>query len=609
MTNRRKASNNQIDPATANFEAAHQQISQVPIFRYLLSKGIYIQRNRDTSNLCPPEAWAVVTSDGRIYVNPFKRAEPAEWVYLLSHCILHLAFGHFQARPYSREWQAACNYYIARFLFDLKLGFPPDFMPNPGELTVSSEDRLYEMFRQDGIPDYVHALSPAGPKADNMIYNPPNLKKDQLPDWPSLFAQGLADSVNDAVSEAALRDESEDERRTRRIKTRGERCRAWFVNHYPLLASLAVSFKLIEDWQICNRLNISIAAVDSEMREIYLNPQARLNEDQLRFVMAHELLHVGLRHEVRRQGRDPYFWNVACDYVINGWLAEMNIGELPEQGLLYDPDLKGMSAEAIYDLIVSDLRRFRKLMTFRGSQDGLGDMIDHHAAEWWVTGKGVELDEFYRQCLAQGLFEHQKEGRGLIPAGLVEQINALYQPPIPWDVELAQWFDENFAPLEKRRTYARLSRRQSSTPDIPRPSWRIDQPLKDSRTFGVVLDTSGSMDRNLLAKALGAIASYSESHDVGAVRVVFCDAAAYDQGYMAPETIAGRVKVRGRGGTILQPGINLLENAADFPKEGPILVITDGHCDRLQLHREHAFLIPFGQNLPFVPVGKVFRLK
>ena len=41
--------------------------------------------------------------------------------------------------------------------------------------------------------------------------------------------------------------------------------------------------------------------------------------------------------------------------------------------------------------------------------------------------------------------------RGLLPAGLIEEIRALSQPPIPWDVELAQWFDHYFAPLERRR--------------------------------------------------------------------------------------------------------------------------------------------------------------
>jgi predicted metal-dependent peptidase len=132
----------------------------------------------------------------------------------------------------------------------------------------------------------------------------------------------------------------------------------------------------------------------------------------------------------------------------------------------------------------------------------------------------------------------------------------------------------------------------------------------EQRIFGVLLDTSGSMERGLLAAALGSIASYSEARDVHHVRVVFCDAAAYDQGIMSPEDIAGAVKVRGRGGTILQPGIDLLDNDPKFPKEAPLLIITDGECDRLNLRgREHAYLIPWGKRLPFVPKGPVFRLK
>ena len=81
------------------------------------------------------------------------------------------------------------------------------------------------------------------------------------------------------------------------------------------------------------------------------------------------------------------------------------------------------------------------------------------------------------------------------------------------------------------------------------------------------------------------------------------------QGYMPPEAIAERVKVRGRGGTILQPGVNLLEKAEDFPNQGPILIITDGWCDRVHVRHDHAFLLPEGRGLPFAPKGKVFRLK
>lgn len=90
--------------------------------------------------------------------------------------------------------------------------------------------------------------------------------------------------------------------------------------------------------------------------------------------------------------------------------------------------------------------------------------------------------------------------------------------------------------------------------------------------------------------------------------VVFCDAAAYDAGYMPPEAIAERVRVRGRGGTVLQPGIDLLQRAEDFPPPAPILIITDGFCDHVHLRREHAFLLPPGRSLPFGPVGPVFRM-
>jgi predicted metal-dependent peptidase len=129
------------------------------------------------------------------------------------------------------------------------------------------------------------------------------------------------------------------------------------------------------------------------------------------------------------------------------------------------------------------------------------------------------------------------------------------------------------------------------------------------RTFAVLLDTSGSMDRKVLGKALGAIASYSLARDVDLVRLIFCDAAPYDEGYVRPEEIAGRYRVKGRGGTVLQPALDLVERARDFPEKGPVLIITDGWCDPLVVRREHAVLRPPGASLPFVPRGPVFWIR
>ncbi|MCL2321406.1 MAG: VWA-like domain-containing protein [Oscillospiraceae bacterium] len=125
----------------------------------------------------------------------------------------------------------------------------------------------------------------------------------------------------------------------------------------------------------------------------------------------------------------------------------------------------------------------------------------------------------------------------------------------------------------------------------------------------MVIDTSGSMDRYLLAISLGSIASYAESRDVPYVRVIFCDATYYDAGYMTPHSIMERVVVKGRGGTILQPGIDFLENSIDFPSNGPILIVTDGECDNFYCKRDHAILIPKGRSLPFKPRGEVFTIE
>ena len=127
------------------------------------------------------------------------------------------------------------------------------------------------------------------------------------------------------------------------------------------------------------------------------------------------------------------------------------------------------------------------------------------------TGRenGVSLDELLKNALREGLDYHQEHNRGFLPAGLVQEIRALAMPVIPWDAALTKWFDVQFPPLEKHRTYARPSRRQGATPDIPRPGYAYYEQDLESRTFGVVVDTSGSMSAKQIGMALGSIASYA----------------------------------------------------------------------------------------------------
>ncbi|MHA6760095.1 vWA domain-containing protein [Streptacidiphilus sp. PAMC 29251] len=552
----------------------------------------------------PADGWAVISSNGLLHHNRRRRAEPEEWAWALAHSVLHLGFGHVPAARGPRDQPDACELaarcaVVNRFLATFSIGRAPDDLPAqyPGD----DEERLAARWRRDGIPAAYERCGVGGSGPDQLLRPWARFGHDPE-DWTAAFAHALTRTVSAAMDVAAGRRE---ELTGARLPQRPwERALNWFVSSYPLLGGLAAGMTLVADAELCRAHDISIAAVNAEAGEIYVNPLRRHSDEEWRFILAHEMLHAALRHGGRTGGRDPYLFNVAADYVINGWLLEMGVGEMPE-GLLHDPELHGLSAEEVYDRIVRDQRRMRRLATLRGK--GIGDILGEPLHRL-PNGGFVDLDEFYRRGLQQG-FELHTRSRGLLPAGLVEEIRALAQPPLPWDARLARWFDEFVPRPEPVRSYARPSRRQASTPDIPRAG-RYFPPEEVARcTFGVLLDTSGSMSRILLGKALGAIASYAASRDVPAARLVMCDAAAFDAGYLPVDEIAGRVRVRGRGGTVLQPGVDLLQRAQDFPAAAPLLIITDTDCDTLRVpRREHAYLVPRGATLPFTPRGPVFHL-
>ncbi|TRO60898.1 DUF2201 family putative metallopeptidase [Streptomyces sp. IB201691-2A2] len=584
-------------------EAFAEGMRLVRANRALAAIGFSTCRQEDCEE-APDDGLVRVDSDGVLHVHPKRRADPVEWAWAVAHGALHLGFGHvtaatgMRAQPDRFDVAARCVV-VNRFLLGFPIGRTPADLPMA--YPDGDEEQLAARWRRDGIPPMYERCGTAGAEPDQLLVPWDSWLGGRPPDWQLAFAHALTRTVATAMDMAG----------GRRDSMRGgvtplqpwERALSWFVSSYPLLGGIAAGITIVADAELARAHGISVAAVDAGAAEIYINPLLQLDDEEWRFVLAHEMLHAALRHGDRCGGRDPYLFNVACDYVINAWLVEMQVGTMPE-GLLYDQELKDLSAEEVYDRLATDLRRMRRLATLRGK--GVGDIL---GGPLGPPRDYVDLDEFYRRGLAGGLDLHEQQSRGFLPGGLVEDIRALSHPPLPWDAQLARWFDEFVPRPEPVRTYARPARRQAATPDIPRAG-RYFPPEEIARcTFGVVLDTSGSMDRTLLGKALGAIASYAEARDVPAARVVFCDAAPHDAGFLPVTEIAGRVRVHGRGGTVLQPGIDLLHRAEDFPPGAPILVITDGWCDVLRVRREHAYLIPQGSSLPFTARGPVFRVR
>ena len=611
------------DPKLIKMNKGINLLGENSIFRYLLRYNLRIVDR----NVLGKKAPASSSAYGTIRLNKDVDLSPKQWAYVMAHCILHNCFGHYDEEKvpgyYTTDesgekvkvvsfnkklWNIACDIYVDRFLHDIRLGEPLNQSPVgiiPPSI-MEDEQRIYEYLIREKWDEDNHIYGVGATDSMDMIgLDKPLVYRELAPglqqknEYASDFAYYLAASVSEAIDCVAEKERS---------YSYGNRIASWFINSFPLLGAIAASFKIVDDVNECRKYDVSIAAVDAYEGTIYINSSKNMSDEEWRFIMAHEFMHAALLHHERSAGRDPYLWNIATDYVINGWLVDMKVGVMPE-GVLYDSRLKDKSAEEIYDEIIGDMRTYLKKNTFRGN--GLGDIMGKRApAAFSGQDKGVSLDEFYRNALGQGLeYELSTRGRGFLPAGLVEEIRALAVPPVPWDVKLSEWFNNHIRPLEKHRSYAHPSRRQSCTPDIPRARYITFETENAVRTFGVIIDTSGSMETSEIGKALGAVASYAASRDVMAARVVFCDADAYDAGYLTPDDILGKVRVLGRGGTRLQPAVDMLQRAKDFPKDGPILIITDGGIENhLDIKREHAYILPSGCRLPFKARGEVFYM-
>lgn len=446
-----------LTPAEEQLQEGLRIIREHPLFGSLILNYTLVDKDvfeRGTA--------ARVSSRYRIYLNRHLLLAPEQWAYVIAHCQLHHGFGHFDGRSmpghYLNEeegektektwkpviqkelWNLACDLSIAKFLADMKFGRPFSDCPLdrfPGSL--QSELVIYQYLLQHEEAAAHFSYGTAAPHTMDMIgLDHPAMWYPVYPNpYMKRFARAVTSSVSHTIRQAGSLPSAEQK------NTPAQQAAEWFVAHYPLLGALASAFRIVEDPDLCRRQEIRIAAIDMERGEIYVNPVCSFSNPELHFILAHEYLHAGLQHQNRCRGRDPYLWNIACDYVINAWLLEMGIGSMPEDGLLYDASLKDLSAETIYDLLIQDLRKSRRLQNLRGYDKGefLNSPKASDAAD---SGKGVSLDEFCRNALAQGLEFVSAQKRGTIPAGLIEEIRALSMPPIPWDVKLARWFDTHF---------------------------------------------------------------------------------------------------------------------------------------------------------------------
>jgi predicted metal-dependent peptidase len=316
------------------------------------------------------------------------------------------------------------------------------------------------------------------------------------------------------------------------------------------------------------------------------NPQfvRRLKENELVFVLAHELLHLALRTHDRAKGSDRLQFNYAHDYIINDILrTELGFTAIPANGL----DMPGARARSAEEILL-EMRRNdsqTKSRVFEGEATSTRRMFgagEPHDEAGDVLGEKLERDMFPddaagREAHAEKMRELAAKALGLAAAmgrlrglrgsdpGATRQVVAAlrdaYRPP--WELALQRWL-ESVAPGE--RTFARRARRTAPQADVVLPGRR-----REGWMLNVVLDTSGSMTAEI-PRALGAIAGFCDAVAVDQVRLLQCDAAVTADEMLSPLELAQR-EIAGYGGSDLSPALLRL---ADEPHVRAAVVITDG---------------------------------
>src|SRR6056300_880123 len=102
-----------------------------------------------------------------------------------------------------------------------------------------------------------------------------------------------------------------------------------------------------------------------------------MNNKEIEFVVAHEILHMVFDHLGRREDRHPMLYNIAADYKVNNLLVRDRIGSKPKivdcyQDFQYEAD----TSEEIYDKLFDEAQK--NWEEFMKQLEEEGEMLDEH---------------------------------------------------------------------------------------------------------------------------------------------------------------------------------------------------------------------------------------
>lgn len=323
----------------------------------------------------------------------------------------------------------------------------------------------------------------------------------------------------------------------------------------------------------------------------------KLDNDELKFCLAHEVGHVATLTFQRLGLRDLTLWNIATDLVINYMLLDEGF-RAPKDILLPDHrgiyvfksgkdgtdikiDLNEKNAEQVYEQLIKNSKAIKKIVKADGKGNYKGQMDGHiegdKDSDGNSTGKGVTEGDLkanenhWKHKAIEGAT--QAKMRGNISASMERMLDGMLEPVVDWRSKLFAYITNDLPVDYTMRT---PSRRFIAT-GVYTPTV-----LRENLELIVGVDISGSIGHDEYVEFMSEVIGIANSYRQVKMRVIAwaCHVDERDDIEVTNDTqeLLLKNKFFGGGGTTIGCLTEYLEKK-DY-KTRLLVVLTDGYIEQ-----------------------------
>lgn len=349
----------------------------------------------------------------------------------------------------------------------------------------------------------------------------------------------------------------------------------------------------------------------------------KLSDQELQFVILHEVLHCVFRHCIRGKGLHSVLYNIACDIVVNSTILAMwgqeSMMIAREKAMHLAPDGKEgreYNAEEIYQMLIHQ-NHTNGISQMQTAQNNA-----NKSSQMQTDNEGFEKSSFDRHDIWQGICDkaqlQDNWNRKIQSAfrqcgdstGMPQQVRTIMQDiarrsGLNWkqllhDFLQSDTYDYNFLPPDRRYAFS----------DFYLPAYNMDEEHQTADDIWVCIDTSGSVTEEELTCTMAEILDAMRQAGLKG-RISFFDSNITEPEPFEFENDLKNLTAQGGGGTSFHIIFRYLKEKLypDLPRA--ILIFTDGYArfpeEKAALDVPVLWLICKGGNAD-VPWGQVIQL-